>query len=157
MVNRMLENHWCRLLSGNLSVTLLVVGIPVAVVFAATQTLTTLTAGLVVLAIVHVSLIGLQVSRRGTWIPEKWLAVGFLFLPVIDVSRSVSCFSEGFWVHGLWAFGMALVASFITVFIVQHQWRKWREPKTVEVTVNKSLRDNHGDNYHIDDPTSMVY
>lgn len=156
MVKRVLKNHWCRLLAGNLSVTLLVIGIPLVIVLTVTQTLTTLTAGLVILAIVHLSLVGLQVSKGGTWIPEKWLAAGYLVLPVIDVMRTVSCFSQGFWLHGFWAFAMALAASFITVMIVQNQWQKWRSPKLVEVTVKKSSS-NHADNFPMDDPTSMVY
>lgn len=156
MVNRILKNHWCRLLAGNLSVGLLVVGIPVVVLFTVSQTLTTLTAGLIILAIVHLSLVGLQVSKGGTWIPEKWLAAGYLFLPVIDVSRTVHCFSNGFWLHGFWAFVMALTASFLTVFIAKNQWRKWREPKT-EVVVANSAPNHQADNFPADDPTTMVY
>ena len=154
MLKKILDNHWCRLLAGNLSLALLVVCIPMAVMLTITQSLAAMTAGLVILAVVHVALVGLQISRHGTWIPEKWLAVGFVFLPVIDVSQTVSLFNKGFWLEGFWAFVMAVAAAFFTVHIVKTQWQKWRHPKTV--TVTKTRHEDQSVNQPMDD-TTMVY
>lgn len=157
MLNRILKNQWCRLLAGNLSVGLLVVGIPLAVLLAILNTLAVPTAGVIVLAIVHLALVGLQVSRQGTWIPEKWLAAGYVFLPLIDVIFTVRWFSQDYWLEGFWAFVMALVAAFFTIWIAKNQWRKWRSPELTTVTVKHGS--NHGsiDHHHADDPTTMVY
>ncbi len=156
MVKRILDNHWCRLLAGNLSLALLVVCIPMAVLLTITQSLAAMTAALVILATVHLALVGLQVSQRGTWIPESWLAVGFVFLPVIDVSQTVSLFNKGLWLEGFWAFVMAVAAAFVTVHIVKNQWQKWRHPKIHTVTKTQS---SHGDQtiHPPMDDTTMVY
>src|SRR5688572_30556276 len=123
MLNRMLQNHWCRFLSGNLSVGLLVVGIPVAILLALTSTIATSWAVLGVLAIVQVSLVGLQISRQGTPIPEKWLAAAFAFLPLFGAWQTVELFSKGLVLEGFLAFLLALGASAFTVAIVKNQWR----------------------------------
>jgi hypothetical protein len=157
MKNRMLQNHWCRLLAGNLSIALLVIGLPVAVLFAVTGTFRSTTAILTVLAIIHVSLVGLQISQYGTWIPEKWLAAGYVCLPVIDVSQTVTLFSKGLWLEGFWAFVMAVVAAFFTVSIVKNQWQKWRHPKTTTMTRHRPAPEDQGFQHPADDPTTMVY
>lgn len=157
MPNRILKNHWCQLLTGNLSVALVAFGIPVAVVFTITGTLATVTAEAIILAIAHLSLVGLQISRGGTWIPEKWMAVGYVFLLLIDVWRTVDWFSRGFSAQGLCALVMAVVASFVTVFIVQNQWRKWREPKNVVAMVRRSISNDNAALDHPEDPTTMVF
>lgn len=156
MLNRMLQNHWCRFLAGNLSVALLVVGIPVAIVLAVTKTIAAPWAILGILTIVHVSLIGLQISRQGTWIPEKWLAAGFAVLPVFDAWQTVKLFSNGDWVEGFLAFNLAVLASVFTVAILKNKWRKWRAPKPTLVANPQSAGD-HQAHHHADDPTSMVY
>src|SRR5688500_1302885 len=69
IMNRMLQNHWCRFLAGNASVVLLTVGIPVAILLAVTSSITWSWAVVGILAIVHASLIGLQISKQGTWVP----------------------------------------------------------------------------------------
>jgi len=156
MLNRMLKNHWCRLLAGNLSVGLLVVGIPVAVLLAMSGTLAVPTAGLIVLVFIHFALIGMQISRQGTWIPEKWLAAGYVFLPVIDVMQTVRWFRQDFWLEGIWAFVLAFASSFVTIWIAKNQWRKWKSPKIETVTINRQA--DHGSAHHADhDPTTMVY
>ncbi len=155
-MNRILQNTLCRLLAGNFSIALLVIGIPVAILFKITGTLTTSTAVIAVLAILHVSLLGLQISQRGTWVPEKWLAAGYVFLPVIDVSQTVSWFSNGLYREGFCAFALALTAAFITVSIVKNQWRKWLAPKTVAVTKPSTGREALEQNQSVDDPT-MIY
>jgi hypothetical protein len=157
MMNRIFQNHWCRLIAGNLSIALLVIGVPVAVMFAITGTLAITSAVLLILACVHLSLVGLQISRQGTWIPEKWLAAGFVFLPVIDVSQTVAMFSKDLWLEGVWAFLLAVAAAFITVSIVKNQWQKWQAPKTTTVTIKRSSNGNQAAIHPADDPTTMVY
>ena len=157
MLNRILQNHWCRFLAGNVSVTLLVVGIPTVILLAGLGSITRPWAVLGILAIVHVSLVGLQVSQKGTGIPEKWLAAGYVVLPVIDVQQTVRLFSKGLWLEGFWAFVMALVASAFTVAIVTNKWRIWTAPKPVIVPGPRPGDDHHGHHHHTDDPTTMVY
>ncbi len=156
MMKHIFDNRWCRLLAGNLSLALLVVCIPMTVLLTITQSLAAMTAGLVILGLVHVALLGLQISRQGTWIPENWLAVGFVFLPVIDVSQTVSRFNKGLWLAGFWAFLMAVAAAFVTVHIVKNQWQKWRHPKTATMTRTHSSRGDQTINPPMDD-TTMVY
>ncbi len=157
MMNRILQNHWCRFLAGNISVALLVVGIPVAILLAITNITSRPWTILGILAIVHASLIGLQISRQGTWIPEKWLAAAFVVLPVFDVQQTVKLFSKGLWLHGFWAFVLALGAAAITVAIVKRQWQKWQSPKTVVVVKSHPGDDSHAAHHHAEDPTTMVY
>ena len=156
-MNRILENQWCRFFAGNASIALLTVGIPAAILFQVMGTITSATAGLVILAIVHLTLVGLQISRNGTWIPEKWLAAGYLVLPVIDVSKTVTWFAKGLWVEGFWAFVLAVIAAFVTVSIVKNEHRKWRAPKTTTFRRHRSQHEGNGFDHHADDPTTLVY
>lgn len=157
MGDRILQNHWCRLLAGNLSVALLAVGIPLTVMFSIMKTLAVPMAGLVILAIAHAALIGLQISRRGTWIPEKWLAAGYLILPVIDAMLTVRWFDRDHWVEAFCAFLLLMVAAFVTIWIVRNQWRKWRSPEPKTVIVPRRTPNESDINYPSDDPTSLVY
>ena len=157
MLNRILQNQWCRFVAGNLSVGILVVGIPVAVLLTIMNTLTVPAAGLLVLAIVHLALVGLQISRQGTWIPEKWLAAGYVFLPPIDVIFTVRWFSQTAWFAGFGALVLAVIASFFTIWIAKNQWRKWKHPKSATVTISRPVHEDHAANQPADDPTTMVY
>jgi hypothetical protein len=157
MMNRILQNHWCRFVAGNLSVALLVVGIPTVILLSMTGQIRSATAGLGILAMVHASLVGLQISKQGSWIPEKWLAAAFVVLPVVDVQQTVRLFSKGLWLEGFWAFVLALFAAAITVAIVKHQWRKWHAPKDTVLIVPGSGEDHHAHHHHTEDPTTMVY
>jgi hypothetical protein len=156
MFHRIMQNHWCRFLAGNASVGLLVVGIPAAILLAITQTITGAWAILAILAMVHVSLVGLQVSRHGMWIPEKWLAAGFVVLPLVDVWQTVRLFSRNNYVEGFWATVLTVLASAMTVAIVNNKWRKWHAPKPVLVA-NPQGGEGHHHHHHADDPTTMVY
>jgi hypothetical protein len=157
MMNRMLQNHGCRFLAGNLSVALLTAGIPAAILLAITKTMAASWAVLAILAIVHLSLVGLQISRQGTWIPEKWLAAAFVVLPVVDAWQTVRWLMTGFWIEGFLGFNLAALASVFTVMIVRNKWRKWRAPKPVVLPVAHSGDDHHAQHHHADDPTTMVY
>lgn len=156
-MNRLMQNHWCRFLAGNLSVGLLVVGIPVAILLGVTEMIAASWAVLTILAIVHFSLVGLQISRRGAWVPETWLAGAFVVLPIVDIQQTVRLFSKGLWVQGFWAFVLALGASAVTVAIVKNQWRKWTAPKESVVLLPRPSQDEHGQHHHVEDPTTMVY
>jgi hypothetical protein len=157
MLNRVLQNHWCRFLAGNLSVGLLVVGIPVAILLALTNTVATSWAVLGILAIVHLSLVGLQISRQGTWIPEKWLAAAFALLPLFDAWQTVEIILKGLVLEGLLASLLALGASALTAAIVKNQWNKWRAPKPVVIFNPTSGEGHQAHQHHADDPISMVY
>ncbi len=157
MLDRMLQNDWCRFLAGNLSVALLVVGLPMAVLLQVTEVIASATAGVIALGIVHLALLGLQVSFTGAWIPEKWLAAGYIILPVVDVSKTVAWFSRGDWVQGFWAFVLAVVAAFVTVWIIKNEHRKWRTPKTAGPPTRPTRYEDPEIHYPMDDPTTLVY
>lgn len=84
-----------RLICGQISAGMLIVGIPTVVILGLFGHLTWPHVWLVVLALLHAGLVAAQVAISGDWVPRSWLAGAYLTLPLLNSLAGWSAYRHG--------------------------------------------------------------
>lgn len=124
--NDILKLQFVRFFAGNMAVALFVIFIPAVVIVWTVGAWADWVAILAILAAIHFGIIAVQIAVSGRWVPEKWNAVFFLPLPLIDAGQTVALYEQDL---GGWFIALLLTtyAVYVAVHIIMNQWRRLRE------------------------------
>ncbi|WP_166828771.1 hypothetical protein [Thalassoroseus pseudoceratinae] len=153
-MRKYLNNSYVKLMAGHLAVILLMIGLPLTIILAATEVWALPFAMLAVLSIVHVAILALQVSINGRLIPENWNCAFFLPLPIFSAQYTVNMAETGLYAWAVLGFLLTAASAMIVVLMVLNIWQKFKNPKrnSTVVAVKRVTSDSQ-----LPDEEPMIY